>query len=122
SSTEKDGVPMKTFTEELEEMRLQMNDWAKNEADLLSTLRDGLSEADNKLLDQVRSLVSEHEARRTAILKELQRLASRLGGLSTSALPFALDDKTPAKKLTAGEQSAQCHRRAAPGGTDEALG
>jgi hypothetical protein len=76
-----DGVKMKTLTEQIEEMRARMIDWAKSEVGLINTLGHSLTEADNKLLDSVRNLSSEHEARRAEISKELQTLAARLGVL-----------------------------------------
>jgi hypothetical protein len=72
---------MKTLAEELEEMRVRMHDLATNEQDLVTALGEALNNADNKLLDDLRNLSSEHEARRTAIVQELQRLAGRLGAL-----------------------------------------
>jgi hypothetical protein len=91
-----DGMKMKTLGEQIEEMRLRMNDWAKSEVGLVTTLGHSLTEADNKLLDDVRNLASEHEARRAEILKELQGLASRLGVLPTSREPFApINDAAP---------------------------
>lgn len=72
---------MTSLAQELEEMRLRMNDLAKNEQGLITALGDALSRADHKLLDDVRNLSAEHEARRGAILRELQSLAARLGAL-----------------------------------------
>jgi hypothetical protein len=80
---------MKTLTEELEEMRIRMHDLATNEQDLVSALGEALNQADSKLLDDLRNLSSEHEARRAAIVQELQQLASRLGALP--ALSGALE-------------------------------
>jgi hypothetical protein len=76
-----DGVTMKTLTDQIEEMRARMIDWAKSEVGLINTLGHSLTEADNKLLDSVRNLSTEHEARRAEISKELQTLAARLGVL-----------------------------------------
>ena len=75
---------MSTLAKELEEMRLRMNDLAKNEQGLITALGDALSRADHKLLDDVRNISAEHDARRGAILGELQKLASRLGSLPKS--------------------------------------
>lgn len=72
---------MTSLAQELEEMRLRMNELAKNEQGLITALGDALSRADHKLLDDVRNLSAEHEARRGAILRELQSLAARLGAL-----------------------------------------
>jgi hypothetical protein len=72
---------MTSLAQELEEMRVRMNELAKNEQGLIAALGDALSRADHKLLDDVRNLSAEHEARRGAILRELQSLAARLGAL-----------------------------------------
>lgn len=70
-------------------MRVRMNELAKNEQGLIMALGDALSRADHKLLDDVRNLSAEHEARRGAILKELQSLAARLGALPKPGDLFA---------------------------------
>jgi hypothetical protein len=80
---------MTSLAQELEEMRLRMNELAKNEQGLIMALGDALSRADHKLLDDVRNLSAEHEARRGAILKELQSLAARLGALPKPGDLFA---------------------------------
>jgi hypothetical protein len=93
------GVKMKTLVQEIEEMRLRMNDRAKNETSLVTALDDTLKGADSKLLDNVRNLVSEHEARRAAISKELQVIASRLGALPEARNPFGpISDAMPQLK------------------------
>lgn len=80
---------MTSLAHELEEMRVRMNELAKNEQGLIMALGDALSRADHKLLDDVRNLSAEHEARRGAILKELQSLAARLGALPKPGDLFA---------------------------------
>ncbi len=80
---------MTSLAQELEEMRVRMNELAKNEQGLIMALGDALSRADHKLLDDVRNLSAEHEARRGAILKELQSLAARLGALPKAGDLFA---------------------------------
>jgi hypothetical protein len=72
---------MKTLAEELEEMRIRMHDLATTEHDLMNALGDALNNADSRLLDDLRNLTSDHDARRAAIVDELRRLASRLGTL-----------------------------------------
>lgn len=80
---------MTSLAQELEEMRVRMNELAKNEQGLIAALGDALSRADHKLLDDVRNLSAEHEARRGAILRELQGLAARLGALPKPGDLFA---------------------------------
>jgi hypothetical protein len=79
---------MTTLIEQIEEMRIRMNQLAAGEQDLVRALGDALSHADQKLLQDVRGVAEEHEARRGAILKELQSLAARMGALPRRR-PFA---------------------------------
>jgi len=80
---------MTTLIEQIEEMRIRMNQLAAGEQDLVRALGDALSHADQKLLQDVRGVAEEHEARRGAILRELQSLAARMGALPRSRRPFA---------------------------------
>jgi hypothetical protein len=78
-----------TLIEQIEEMRVRMNELAAGEQDLVRALGDALNRADQKLLHDVRSVAEEHEARRGVILKELQGLAARMGALQRPRRPFA---------------------------------
>jgi hypothetical protein len=78
-----------TLIEQIEEMRVRMNELAAGEQDLVRALGDALNRADQKLLHDVRSVAEEHEARRGVILKELQGLAARMGALPRPRRPFA---------------------------------
>ena len=80
---------MTTLIEQIEEMRIRMNELAAGEQDLVRALGDALSRADQKLLQDVRGVAEEHEARRGVILKELQGLAARMGALPRPRRPFA---------------------------------
>jgi len=80
---------MTTLIEQIEEMRQRMNELASSEQGLVRALGDALSRADQRLLQDVRSLAVEHEVRRGAILKELQGLAARMGSLPRPRGPFA---------------------------------
>jgi hypothetical protein len=80
---------MTTLIEQIEEMRIRMNELAAGEQDLVRALGDALSHADQKLLQDVRGVAEEHEARRGVILKELQSLAARMGALPRPRRPFA---------------------------------
>ena len=81
---------MTTLIEQIEEMRIRMVELATGEQDLVRALGDALSRADQKLLQDVRVVAEEHEARRGAILKELQGLAARMGALPRPRAPFAV--------------------------------
>ena len=72
---------MTSLIQQIEEMRTRMNELAAGEQDLVRALGDALSRTDQKLLEDVRSVAADHEARRGAILNELQSLAARMGAL-----------------------------------------
>jgi hypothetical protein len=84
-----------TLIEQIEEMRIRMNELAAGEQDLVRALGDALNRADQKLLQDVRLVAEEHEARRGVILKELQSLATRMGALPRPRRPFAAIEETP---------------------------
>jgi hypothetical protein len=86
---------MTTLIEQIEEMRIRMNQLAAAEQDLVRALGDALSHADQKLLQDVRGVAEEHEVRRGAILKELQGLAARMGALPRPRRPFAALEEVP---------------------------
>jgi hypothetical protein len=69
------------LTEQLEQMRIRMNDAARRESDLASELNAAIRRMDDQLLHEVRSMAAEHEARRANILHELQSFATRLNEL-----------------------------------------
>jgi len=68
----------------VEEMRARLSQIADSEQALVRALGEALSLVDQKLLQDVRNLTTEHEARRAAILYELQGLASRIGAFPTA--------------------------------------
>lgn len=70
---------MTTLLQQIEEMRVHVNDLANAEQGLVKALGDALNRADQKLLHDVRSVAVEHELRRGAILQELQSLAANIG-------------------------------------------
>jgi hypothetical protein len=86
---------MTTLIEQIEQMRLRMNQLAGGEQDLIRALGEALSRADQKLLQDVRSVAQEHEARRGAILTELQSLAARIGALPRARGPVATLEEAP---------------------------
>jgi hypothetical protein len=90
-----------TLIEQIEEMRVRMNELAAGEQDLVRALGDALNRADQKLLQDVRSVAEEHEARRGVILKELQGLATRMGALPRPRRPFAALEEAAAVDLSA---------------------
>jgi hypothetical protein len=69
---------MSKFNLEIEDMRRRLEENARNEQALVKALNEALSQTDEKLLCEVRQVTAQHEARRIAILNELQLLAARL--------------------------------------------
>jgi hypothetical protein len=70
---------MTKLIEQIEQMRVRLSEIASNEQALIKALGDALNRLDQALLRDVRSLASEHEVRREAILGELQGLAAGIG-------------------------------------------
>jgi hypothetical protein len=93
---------MTSLIEQIEEMRVRMNELAAGEQDLVRALGEALNRADQKLLQDVRAVASEHEQRRGVILKELQGLAQRMGALPRPRAPFAVLEE-PVQELPAQE-------------------
>ena len=69
------------LTEQLEQMRIRMNDVAKHESNLAAELNAAIRRMDDQLLHEVRSMAAEHEARRANILNELELLAAQMNDL-----------------------------------------
>ena len=59
------------------------------EEELVRALGKALNRVDQKLLQNVREITSEHEARRGAMLHELQCLAARIGSFPASRRPMS---------------------------------
>jgi hypothetical protein len=93
---------MTSLIEQIEEMRVRMNELATGEQDLVRALGEALNRADHKLLQDVRAVAQEHEQRRGVILKELQGLAQRMGALPRPRAPFAVLEE-PVQELPAQE-------------------
>ena len=101
---------MTTLNEQIEQMRIRMNELATEEHRLVSTLGDALAGADQRLLDGVRSLAAAHETRRCAILKELQMLAARMFVLPSPREPFAELDNVVQLEEPSREAEPVMHR------------
>ena len=69
---------MNKLHSEIEDMRRRLADNAQSEQALVKALRETLNQVDDNLLSEVRLVTAQHEARRAAILNELQLLAARL--------------------------------------------
>ena len=79
----------------VDKLRHEVDTVASREQLLIRALGEALSNADRKLLDDVRSLTIEHETRRALILGELQTLASRLGTFPAASDPVEAIEYEP---------------------------
>lgn len=86
---------MTTLAQQIEQMRSRVDEIARNDERLVTTLANALNRADEKLLNDVVELAEEHEARRGAILKELQVLACRLGTFPRQLDQFTKKEGAP---------------------------
>lgn len=80
--------PNLQLNQQIEEMRTRLSENAQSEQALLGALSEALGQVDQQLLETVRQVTADHEARRGDILNELQVLASRLC-VFPKALPSA---------------------------------
>lgn len=78
---------MTTAKTEIEHMQARLDQISSREQLLIRALDQALADADRKLLDDVRSVAIEHEARRSVILTELHTLASRIGAFPAVESP-----------------------------------
>jgi hypothetical protein len=92
----------------VEEMRARLNQVTDAEQALVRALAEALSRVDQKLLQDVRNITTDHEARRGAILHELQGLAARIGAFPAPREPAAgLEYADPAAKPVAAVNGSQ---------------
>lgn len=90
----------------VEEMRAKLSKITDAEAKLVWALRDALSRVDEKLLQDVRMMTTEHEVRRGYSLHELQRLSSRIGTFPTLLTGPVEDAMPPARPIAAADGMA----------------
>ena len=72
---------MTTLLQQIEEMRLQVNELANGEHKLFSGLNDALVYADYGLVHEVRNVATDHQLRRGMIHAELRVLSLRIGAV-----------------------------------------
>ena len=89
---------MRPLLQQLEEMHIRIAETATHEETLVKALGDALTRLDEQLLQDVQSIATEHEARRTAILGELQGLASSIGMFQVPR-PAAIEAETTMSRL-----------------------
>ncbi|MFY0613035.1 MAG: hypothetical protein JXQ99_16010 [Hyphomicrobiaceae bacterium] len=82
-----EGDTMSESENHIEKLHTRLQQMAAREQALIDALNEALSTADRKLLDDVRSVTADHEARRVIIMSELQTLAERIGMFPASDLP-----------------------------------
>ena len=101
------------LTEQLEQMRVRMNDVARREHEMAAELDAAVRSMDEQLLHKVRSITAAHEARRTTILNELQMLAAQLNGFPQQDRHRVPIGATP-QSLLSSEHVAQNERLLEP--------
>jgi hypothetical protein len=70
---------MRQLLQQLQEMHIRIAETATHEETMVRALGEALDRLDQQLLQDVQTIASDHEARRSAILGELQGLASSIG-------------------------------------------
>ena len=101
---------MTTLLQQIEEMRLQVNELANDEHKLFRGLNDALVYADYGLVHEVRNVATDHQQRRGMILDELRVLSLRIGTVPEQHEPTAALAETSRDLFSAslyrGEQSS----------------
>ena len=100
---------MTTLLQQIEEMRVQVNELAGGEQKLLHALGDALTRADHQLLHDVRNVTAEHERRRRMVLKELQALALSIGSFPDQGEPIAALEQAPRSLSSVASSYAEDH-------------
>lgn len=88
---------MAQLSEKLAEMHRRIAEDAQEEQALVRALNAALNHVDDKLLSEIRCVTEQHEARRSAIMSELQVLASRL-----CAFPAVASSQPPRPAIDGG--------------------
>jgi hypothetical protein len=81
---------------QVKQMRSRVAELAKLEGQLVSDLSSTLQQLDDLILQEVRTISAEHEARRANLLNELKSLAMKLDGSLPTSLPGSSGDETGA--------------------------
>ncbi len=103
---------MTKLHEHIEEMRSRLHEIADGEQTLLNALGEALARLDQQLLRDVRSIATEHEVRREAILGELQGLAAGIGMFRAPLSAAPAREELPRYMPDHGHMPAQGHRPA----------
>lgn len=76
---------MAHLSHKLAEMHRRLAESTQEEQALIRALDAALNHVDDKLLQEIRQVTAQHEARRAVIMTELQQLAGRLCAIPVSA-------------------------------------
>jgi hypothetical protein len=95
----------------IEEMGARLSQIADAENELVRALAEALSRVDQRLLQDVRKITTEHESRRGTILNELQGLATRIGAFPTARQPMPGVEyvKPAARSITAANSAPEAN-------------
>lgn len=102
----------------IEDLQARLEAISKREQGLIRALDEALAQADRKLLDEVRSVAIEHEARRAIILTELQSLATRIGAFPVQDAPIEQISYEHLDLTAYGQSEGAPAEREAPKGGD----
>jgi hypothetical protein len=75
---------MTKLPQHIDEMSVLLTQTARNEQSLVKALSDALSQVDHQLVQDIRKVAVQHQARRAEIYLELQALAHTIGVFPTA--------------------------------------
>src|SRR5262245_45704130 len=87
-------MTMSTLIEQIEAMRIRMNELAAEEPGFVRSLGDALADADERHLDEVRSVAAAYGTKRGIMAKALQMLAGRVCALYRPRRPLTTFEDT----------------------------
>ena len=110
---------MTKLLQHIDEMSAVLTHTTRHEQSLVNALADALKQVDQQLVQEIRSLNTQHQARRTEIYLELQALACSIGMFPTAHdIPqvsraadtrFAVEDARPAAQSVSYEDELEFH-------------
>jgi len=98
---------MAHLSHKLAEMHRRLAETAQEEQALVRALNAALNHVDDKLLEEIRVVTTQHEARRAVIMNELQHLATRLCALPVAAGEPPMAIEAEQRAITSGNGHAQ---------------
>ena len=99
---------MTDLVQQIEQMRLRMNELVTEEHGFVRSLANTLADADQNLLEAVRNVAAEHEGRRGEILRELQLLATRMFMMPKPAPLTALANVMASALVNSSKEQPPC--------------